>query len=96
MKKLFFAKMSGAGNDFVVFDKGLNPDVVLSGSDIKQICDRRNGIGADGVITIDDSGNYDFLSTFPIRPITFAEDFEKTDCIFERCSRFTYSPTCPS
>lgn len=64
MKKLFFAKMSGAGNDFVVFDKGLNPDVVLSGSDIKQICDRRNGIGADGVITIDDSGNYDFLMEY--------------------------------
>ena len=56
--------MSGAGNDFVVIDMSqlselqngfsLNPDV------ISKLCDRRNGIGADGVITISDYDNYNF------------------------------------
>jgi len=64
MKKLFFVKMSGAGNDFVILDKGLNPDLVLTASDIKQICDRRNGIGSDGLITIGDSDEYDFLMEY--------------------------------
>lgn len=64
MIKLFFAKMSGAGNDFVVLDKRLNPGLQLDANSIKQLCDRRNGIGADGVITIEDSGNYDFLMEY--------------------------------
>jgi diaminopimelate epimerase len=64
MKKLFFVKMSGAGNDFIVLDKGLNPDLVFTASDIKQICDRRNGIGGDGLITIGDSNAYDFLMEY--------------------------------
>lgn len=56
--------MSGAGNDFVVIDRGLNPGLVLNSSAVKNLCDRRNGIGADGVITIDDSGEYDFLMEY--------------------------------
>lgn len=56
--------MSGAGNDFVVIDKKLNPGLVLNISDIKRLCDRRNGIGADGVITITDSNEYDFLMEY--------------------------------
>jgi diaminopimelate epimerase len=64
MKKLFFVKMSGAGNDFIVLDKGLNPDLVFTASDIKQICDRRKGIGGDGLITIGDSNAYDFLMEY--------------------------------
>jgi diaminopimelate epimerase len=64
MKKLFFAKMSGAGNDFIVFDKMVNPDLTLDSSAIKKLCDRRNGIGADGVITIGDSDSYDFMMEY--------------------------------
>ena len=64
MKKLFFAKMSGAGNDFIVFDKVINPDLMLDSNAIKKLCDRRNGIGADGVITIGDSDNYDFMMEY--------------------------------
>jgi diaminopimelate epimerase len=45
--------MTGAGNDFIFIDlnenKYLSP---LSSETIKSLCDRRFGIGADGVITI--------------------------------------------
>ncbi|MGA8265320.1 MAG: diaminopimelate epimerase [Ignavibacteriaceae bacterium] len=64
MKKLFFAKMSGAGNDFIVFDKVVNPDLMLDSNAIRRLCDRRNGIGADGVITIGDSDSYDFMMEY--------------------------------
>ncbi len=60
MEKISFSKMSGAGNDFIVIDKDLNHDFVLNNIVIKNLCDRRNGIGADGVITIADSSDYDF------------------------------------
>ncbi len=60
MDSILFTKMSGAGNDFIVIDKNLNPEFVLSNAVIQNLCDRRNGIGADGVITIEDSADYDF------------------------------------
>jgi diaminopimelate epimerase len=60
MKKISFIKMSGAGNDFIVIDKGKNSPFVLASDVIKRLCDRRNGIGADGVITIAKGGGTDF------------------------------------
>lgn len=52
MEKISFCKMSGAGNDFIVFDIVNNPQFCLSPEVISGICNRRNGIGADGVITV--------------------------------------------
>lgn len=60
MEKIFFTKMSGAGNDFIFIDKNLNPGIQLSPEKIKKLCDRRNGIGADGVIEIADHQSFDF------------------------------------
>jgi len=60
MKKYFFTKMSGAGNDFVLFDAKINPKLELSKEKISKICHRRNGIGADGVLVIEDVDGYDF------------------------------------
>ncbi|HUX92288.1 MAG TPA: diaminopimelate epimerase [Ignavibacteriaceae bacterium] len=60
MEKISFIKMSGAGNDFVVIDKNSNPFLILNEKVIQKLCDRRNGIGADGVITISNSVDYDF------------------------------------
>lgn len=60
MKKISFIKMSGAGNDFIVIDKGKNSPFVLKNDVIKKLCDRRNGIGADGVITIAKGEQTDF------------------------------------
>ncbi len=60
MEKISFYKMSGAGNDFIVIDKNFNPDFVLDKNSIQNLCDRRNGIGADGVITVANSDTYNF------------------------------------
>jgi len=60
MEKISFIKMSGAGNDFVVIDKNTNPAFVLEQNIIQKLCNRRNGVGADGVITISNSAEYDF------------------------------------
>ncbi len=64
MEKVFFTKMSGAGNDFVFIDNKLNPDFSLTPEKIKKICDRHFGIGADGVIVIDDGAGYDFIMKY--------------------------------
>ena len=51
-----FTKMSGSGNDFVVID---HREALLTGEEIapftRAICRRGLGIGADGVILIEDS-----------------------------------------
>lgn len=60
MNEIYFYKLTGAGNDFVFFDKRQNPDLSLTHSEIKKICDRRFGVGADGVIIIQDTVDYDF------------------------------------
>ncbi len=60
MEKFSFYKMSGAGNDFVVIDRKNNKALALNPGLIKNLCDRRFGIGADGLITISDSNDYNF------------------------------------
>ncbi len=50
MKKIYFTKMSGAGNDFIVIDRNRNIEFELNPAEIKSLCHRRNGIGADGLI----------------------------------------------
>lgn len=65
MEKISFIKMSGAGNDFIVINKDIFPEFVPNGSSIKKLCDRRNGIGADGLITIAGSvGQHDFIMNY--------------------------------
>jgi len=56
--------MSGAGNDFVVLDKKQNPKLPIDKNFVHKICDRRNGIGADGLITIEDSTDYNFVMNY--------------------------------
>ena len=60
MEKIYFTKMSGAGNDFIVIDEREYPGISLTPEFISKLCDRRNGIGADGIINIADLSNYDF------------------------------------
>lgn len=52
MERLLFTKLNGAGNDFILFDKKINPELELNSELIAQICNRRTGIGADGVLVI--------------------------------------------
>lgn len=60
MKNYSFIKMNGAGNDFLIFDRRLNPELPLSQKSISLLCDRRKGIGADGLMTYqpEDDGTF--------------------------------------
>jgi diaminopimelate epimerase len=60
MKKIVFSKYQGAGNDFIIID---NRKGVFNADDsilINKLCDRRFGIGADGLILIASSASHDF------------------------------------
>ena len=58
--KIIFNKYEGAGNDFVIIR---NDPSLVSHSDtllIRKLCDRHFGIGADGLMLIEDNEGYDF------------------------------------
>lgn len=57
--EITFSKLSGAGNDFIVIDNR-NLSVHLTPMQIKELCTRRTGIGADGLILIEPSSRYAF------------------------------------
>ena len=64
MKKIIFTKMSGTGNDFIFIDESKNPGLIFNGEIVPKLCNRKNGIGADGVITIQNSDEYDFIMNY--------------------------------
>ena len=47
-----FAKMNGAGNDFVVIDNR-SGEFSLDRETIERLCDRHRGIGADGLLAVE-------------------------------------------
>src|SRR5215467_7505423 len=53
---LRFTKMDGAGNDFILIDNRAG-DVELNRSQIARLCDRHRGIGADGVLLLENPSN---------------------------------------
>jgi diaminopimelate epimerase len=58
-----FIKMSGAGNDFIVIDN-LQGQINLGHEQIRSMCTRRTGIGADGLILVEASENGDFRMNY--------------------------------
>lgn len=54
-----FVKYQGAGNDFIVIDNR-NSTVQLSNEQVQTLCERRFGIGADGLMLLNNLDNYDF------------------------------------
>ena len=60
---LKFDKYQGAGNDFIIINN-LDGKNNLSGKQIEQLCDRRFGIGADGLILVEKSNEADFAMKF--------------------------------
>ncbi len=54
LKGVPFTKMTGSGNDFVFFDSRDAPRDILSSPEIiAAICNRYNGIGADGLVILE-------------------------------------------
>jgi diaminopimelate epimerase len=49
---LRFTKMDGAGNDFILIDNRAG-DVDLNRNQIARLCDRHRGIGADGILLLE-------------------------------------------
>jgi diaminopimelate epimerase len=53
---LRFTKMNGAGNDFVLLDNR-SGDLQLRPENIVRMCDRHRGVGADGVLVLENATN---------------------------------------
>ena len=61
--RINFQKMHGTLNDFVVFHD-LDGNLPLSPEQAARICDRRAGVGADGVIVVRKSSAADFFMDY--------------------------------
>ena len=53
---LRFTKMNGAGNDFVMLDNRAG-DLQLTREQIARLCDRHRGVGANGVLVVEQPAN---------------------------------------
>ncbi|QOD61861.1 diaminopimelate epimerase [Polaribacter haliotis] len=72
--KLTFFKYQGTGNDFVMIDNRTKIFPKQNTDKISQICDRHFGVGADGIILIEEDENFDF------KMIYFNADGSETFC----------------
>jgi diaminopimelate epimerase len=57
--KLTFYKYQGTGNDFIIIDNRQG-DVLLTIEQVNRLCDRKFGIGADGLMLLNLTNGYDF------------------------------------
>lgn len=58
--EIYFYKYQGTGNDFILID---NRDSIFPKENIQfinNLCDRKFGVGADGLILLENSDSYDF------------------------------------
>jgi diaminopimelate epimerase len=58
-----FYKYQGAGNDFLIADNR-DGSVQLTTAQIAALCDRRYGVGADGLMLLESSDQYDFRMVY--------------------------------
>ena len=55
-----FYKYQGTGNDFIILDNRTHLYDLLSPKQVKHLCDRRFGIGGDGLMLLNLKDKYDF------------------------------------
>ncbi len=58
-----FYKYQGAGNDFLIADNR-DGSIVLSTEQIASLCDRSYGVGADGLMLLEESSMHDFRMVY--------------------------------
>lgn len=59
-KILKFYKYQGAGNDFILIDNRMSVFEAENEDLVRKLCDRRFGIGADGLMLLQESKTHDF------------------------------------
>jgi len=64
MSTIHFEKWQGAGNDFIIIDNRSGQVGNLNSQIINRLCDRHFGIGADGLMLLGHSENFDFEMIF--------------------------------
>ncbi len=91
-----FTKMTGSGNDFVVFDARETPlDLVTQPEIIQAICSRHNGIGADGIVLLEPGAN---VTPDALPPATRGDEirlryFNRDGTLGELCGNATLCST---
>ncbi|MBL0356900.1 MAG: diaminopimelate epimerase [Chitinophagaceae bacterium] len=58
--KIAFCKYQGTGNDFIIIDNFNGEAISLTTKQIRKLCDRHFGIGADGLMLLNKKEGYDF------------------------------------
>jgi diaminopimelate epimerase len=59
-----FFKYQGTGNDFVIIDNRNGAYTSLTKQQISHICNRRFGVGADGLMLLENTEGYDFKMVY--------------------------------
>ena len=62
--QLTFYKYQGTGNDFIMVDNRLDFFPKVNTQLIAKLCNRHFGIGADGLILLENHANYDFKMVY--------------------------------
>lgn len=58
--QIHFSKFQGAGNDFILIDNRTNAFKNMDKNLVAKLCDRRFGIGADGLMLLSTHSDFDF------------------------------------